>query len=234
METQLPGGSGRPDPKQGGAIPIATDPSSNHWPVAKPPESAASHGRRPHPHSQSLQGETWRRRLDAAGGSACHLHATCRDEQGRDFSLYVDEFQNFATESFATILSEARKYRLHLIIANQYLAQMEEQTAGAVFGNVGSLLCFQVGARDAEILAEQLGGDVTPQDLIALPRFTAYLRLLLDGMPSRAFSMETLPPRRRRPADRNRPAIIRRTSRRRYARPAREVVVEIEHVFAVA
>jgi hypothetical protein len=165
---------------------------------------------------------------------AAMSRAEVPEEDRLDFSLYVDEFQNFATESFATILSEARKYRLHLIIANQYLAQMEEQTAGAVFGNVGSLLCFQVGARDAEILAEQLGGDVTPQDLIALPRFTAYLRLLLDGMPSRAFSMETLPPRRRRPADRNRPAIIRRTSRRRYARPAREVVVEIEHVFAVA
>ncbi len=151
-----------------------------------------------------------------------------------DFSLYVDEFQNFATESFATILSEARKYRLHLTIANQYLAQLEEHTAEAVFGNVGSLLSFQVGASDAEILAEQLAGDVTPQDLIALPRFTAYLRLLLDGMPSRAFSIQTLPPRTRPLRDHNRPAIIRRTSRRRYARPAREVVAEVERSFAFA
>ena len=165
---------------------------------------------------------------------AAMSRAETPEEDRLDFSLYVDEFQNFATESFATILSEARKYRLHLILANQYLAQMEEQTAEAVFGNVGSLLCFQVGARDAEILAEQLAGDVTPQDLIALPRFTAYVRLLLDGMPSRPFSMETLPPQKRRPQDRNRPAIIRRTSRRRYARPAREVATEIEHVFALA
>ena len=105
----------------------------------------------------------------------------------------MDEFQNFATESFATILSEARKYRLSLTIANQYLAQMDEATAAAVFGNVGSLLVFQVGASDAEALADQLGGGVTPQDLLALPRFTAYARLLIDGMPSRPFSMETTP-----------------------------------------
>ena len=108
----------------------------------------------------------------------------------------MDEFQNFATDSFATILSEARKYRLSLTLANQYLAQMDEATAAAVFGNVGSLLVFQVGATDAEPLAEQLGGDVTPQDLLALPRYTAYARLLIDGMPSRPFSMETLPPPR--------------------------------------
>ena len=77
----------------------------------------------------------------------------------RDFHLYVDEFQNFATESFATIFSEARKYRLSLTLANQYLAQMDEATLAAVFGNVGSLLVFQVGASDAETLAEQLGGE---------------------------------------------------------------------------
>ena len=69
---------------------------------------------------------------------------------------------------------------------------MDEATAAAVFGNVGSLLVFQVGASDAEALADQLGGGVTPQDLLALPRFTAYARLLIDGMPSRPFSMETI------------------------------------------
>jgi hypothetical protein len=151
----------------------------------------------------------------------------------RDFYLYVDEFQNFATDSFATILSEARKYRLNLTIANQYLAQMEEQTADAVFGNVGTLLAFQVGAKDAEIIAEQLGGDVTPQDLMRLPRYAAYARLLINGMPSYPFSMRTLPSKM--PArDPNRSEIIRRYSRQRYARPVRQVEAEIQHALAAA
>ena len=151
----------------------------------------------------------------------------------RDFFAYVDEFQNFATDSFGTILSEARKYGLSLTIANQYLAQLDEQTADAVFGNVGSLLAFQVGARDAEILAEQFGKhDVTPQDLMNLPRFTAIVRLLIDGMPSRPFTMETLPSLPIRP-DARRPQIIRRTSRHRYARPAHIVEEEINRIFSV-
>jgi hypothetical protein len=162
---------------------------------------------------------------------AAMSRANVPDKQRHDFALYVDEFQNFATDSFATILSEARKYRLSLTLANQYLAQMEEATLEAVFGNVGSLLVFQVGARDAEALAEQLGGDATPQDLMALPRYRAYARLLVDGMPSRPFSMETIPP----PAydeRRGRAAIVRRTSRHRYARPVSEVHAEIDKAFA--
>ncbi|MBI3462003.1 MAG: TraM recognition domain-containing protein, partial [Planctomycetes bacterium] len=152
------------------------------------------------------------------------------EDDRRDFYLYVDEFQNFATASFATILSEARKYRLSLTIANQYLAQMDEPTAAAVFGNVGTLVTFQVGAKDAEILAEQLGGDLTPQDLMRLPRYHAYARLLIDGMPSRPFSMRTLPPPANR-HDPDRPAIIRRYSRQRYARPLAQVEAEIREAF---
>jgi hypothetical protein len=165
---------------------------------------------------------------------AAMSRAEIPEENRRDFFLYVDEFQNFATESFGVILSEARKYRLSLTIANQYLAQMEEATAEAVFGNVGSLLCFQVGAHDAETLAEQLGGDATEQDLLMLPRFTAYARLLIDGMPSRAFSMQTLAPRRSRSRDQRRADIIRRASRRRYGREAGDVAREIERAFAHA
>jgi hypothetical protein len=101
-----------------------------------------------------------------------------------DFFAYCDEFQNFATESFATILSEARKYRLSLTVANQYLAQIDDATLHALFGNVGTLLSFQVGAKDAELLAEQLGHETDAADLIALPKFTAYARLLIDGSPS--------------------------------------------------
>jgi hypothetical protein len=155
------------------------------------------------------------------------------EEERHDFSLFVDEFQNFASDSFATILSEARKYRLSLTVANQYLAQMEEATAAAVFGNVGSLLVFQVGASDAEALAEQLGPDVVSQDLLALPRFVAYARLLIDGSPSRPFSVQTLPPPRQR-RDFARQEVIRRTSRHRYCREASRIEAETRAAFAHA
>lgn len=111
--------------------------------------------------------------------------------------LYVDEFQNFTTGSFAAVLSEARKYRLSLIVAHQYLSQLDEETANAVFGNVGSIITFQVGSDDAEVLARQLGkfeGQIAPQNLSGLPKYTAYLKLLIDGIPSSPFSLQTLPP----------------------------------------
>lgn len=155
--------------------------------------------------------------------------ADLNEEKRRDFFAYIDEFQNFVTESFATILSEARKYRLSLTLANQYLDQIAEQspqTLAAIFGNVGSMIAFQVGARDAAVLAEEFSGIMTPSDLMALPQHTAYTRLLVDGMPSRPFSMKTLPPQHN--ADRMRLPTIRNTSRNRYARPAQEVEQEIE------
>ena len=153
------------------------------------------------------------------------------ESERRDFFLYIDEFQNFATDSFATILSEARKYRLALTLANQYLGQLDEETLLAFWGNCGSLISFQVGASDAEPLALQFGGDLTPQDLMRLPRYQAYVRLLVEGMPSRPFSMRTLAPGAT--ADRERPAIIRRTSRQRYARPLDEVEREIAAALAI-
>ncbi len=152
------------------------------------------------------------------------------ESERREYFLYIDEFQNFATESFATILSEARKYRLALILANQYLAQLDEQTAAAMFGNVGTLVSFQVGASDAEPLATQFGGDLTAADLLRLPRYQAYMRLLIEGTPSRPFSMRTLPPSRT--IDSERPAIIRRVSRHRYAKPIEQVEDEIKKALA--
>ena len=149
------------------------------------------------------------------------------EKDRREFHVYVDEFQNFATESFATVLSETRKYKLSLTLANQYLAQMDEQTAAALFGNVGTLLAFQVGANDAEVIALQLGGEMTPQDLMTLPRYQAYARLLIDGQPSRPFSMRTLPPPRYR-LDPKREEIIRRYSRQRYGQAAARVEQEIQ------
>lgn len=138
----------------------------------------------------------------------------------------------YATESFATILSEARKYRLGLTLANQYLEQLDETTLAAIFGNVGTLVCFQIGVSDAETLAQQLGGDLTPQDLLQLPRYTAYVRLLIDGQPSRPFSMQTLPPTRKT-CDPRRPDIIRKTSRQRYCRPVEAVAREIRAMLAL-
>ena len=137
----------------------------------------------------------------------------------RDFFLYVDEFQNFTTGSFASVLSEARKFRLSLIIAHQYLSQLDEETANAVFGNVGSMISFQVGADDAERLALQLGkfpGQISPENLTGLPKYTAYARLLIDGMPSKPFSMTTLPPPKS-DLDPDRAEIVRRVSRRRFS-----------------
>ncbi|MCA9370706.1 MAG: type IV secretion system DNA-binding domain-containing protein [Candidatus Peregrinibacteria bacterium] len=121
------------------------------------------------------------------------------ESQRRDFYLYVDEFQNFATESFATILSEARKYRLNLTMANQYVAQLligdnNTKLRDAVFGNVGSLVSFQVGSDDAETLSLQFEELATPNDILSLPKYHAYARLMVDGMASKPFSVGTLPP----------------------------------------
>lgn len=115
-------------------------------------------------------------------------------DEREDFYLYVDEFQNFATDSFATILSEARKYKLNLVMANQYVQQMEEEVMYAVFGNVGSLITFQVGFDDAEYFSKQFAEVVMPNDIISLPKFTAYIRLLVDNMPTKVFSAVMNPP----------------------------------------
>ncbi len=120
--------------------------------------------------------------------------ANIPEKERKDFYLYVDEFQNFATDSFATILSEARKYKLNLTMANQYIAQMPEEVRDAVFGNVGTVLSFQVGFDDAEYISQQYGEEIMPPDLVSLSKYTAYMRLLVDGMPTNTFSLATLPP----------------------------------------
>jgi hypothetical protein len=153
---------------------------------------------------------------------AAMTRANIPESDRRDFFLYVDEFQNFTTSSFASVLSEARKFRLSLIIAHQYLSQLDEETAHAVFGNIGSIVAFQVGSDDAERLALQLGkypGQIAPENLTGLPKYTAYTRLLINGMPSRPFSMTTLPPPTN-DLDPDRAEIVRRVSQRRFANPA--------------
>jgi CxxC-x17-CxxC domain-containing protein len=124
------------------------------------------------------------------------------EENREDFYLYVDEFQNFATESFANILSEARKYHLNLILANQYLGQLEEMGASgksskvkdAVFGNVGTMIIFRVGAEDAEFLEPEFAPDILIEDFVNLGKYHVYLKLMIDGITSSPFSAHTLPP----------------------------------------
>jgi len=116
------------------------------------------------------------------------------EEQRVDFYLYVDEFQNFATESFATILSEARKYRLNLIIAHQYIEQLEEEVAAAVFGNVGTIIVFRIGATDAEALEPEFEPVFEMNDLVNLSKYHIYLKLMINGVASNPFSAVTLSP----------------------------------------
>ncbi len=116
------------------------------------------------------------------------------EKERKDFYLYVDEFQNFATDSFATILSEARKYKLNLVMANQYIDQMTEEVKWAVFGNVWSIVSFQVWYHDANILKEVFSWEVLEDDLTNLKKYTIYLKQLIDGMPSKVFSAWTFPP----------------------------------------
>ncbi|OGM98223.1 MAG: hypothetical protein A2735_00755 [Candidatus Yanofskybacteria bacterium RIFCSPHIGHO2_01_FULL_41_21] len=109
----------------------------------------------------------------------------------RDFYLYVDEFQNFATESFANILSEARKYHLGLIVAHQYITQMEEEVRDAVFGNVGTLVTFRVGAEDAEFLEKWYAPDFMAADIVNLGKREMYIKLMVNGITSKGFSART-------------------------------------------
>lgn len=113
-------------------------------------------------------------------------------EKRRDFNLYIDEFQNFTTDSIATILSEARKYRLNLVVAHQFIAQLAEKIRDAVFGNVGSQIVFRVGADDAEFLGKQFEPVFSKNDLINIDNFNAYVKLLVNGQTTRPFNMRTL------------------------------------------
>ncbi len=147
------------------------------------------------------------------------------EEGRRDFYLYVDEFQNFATESFTNILSEARKYRLCLILAHQYIAQMEETVRDAVFGNVGTLTVFRVGAEDAEALEPEFTPEFLAQDLVNLEKYNIYLKLMIDGISSRAFSATTLHPLPR-PEKSFKETII-DVSRERYGTPREKIEEKI-------
>ena len=116
-----------------------------------------------------------------------------------DFYLYLDEFQNITTDSISTILSEARKYKLGLSIAHQFIAQLDDKIKDAVFGNVGSICSFRVGVDDAEYLKNQFEPVFTANDLMNIDNRNAYLKMLVDGRPEKPFNIETLPPTQKNP-----------------------------------
>lgn len=126
--------------------------------------------------------------------AAAMSRADVPEEYRRDFCLYVDEFQNFSTDSFADILSQARKYHLNLIVANQFTTQLKEEIRDAVFGNVGSVATFRVGTTDAEFLAKQFAPVFDIDDLQFLPNYNTAVRMMIGGVPVQPFSMATLPP----------------------------------------
>ncbi len=114
-------------------------------------------------------------------------------EDRKQFTLYIDEFQNFATESFNVILSEARKYNLSLVVANQYISQLDESVQNAIFWNVWNLIAFSSGNQDAEILSKQFKNKITAEDIVSIPRFKAYAKIMIDGISSEAFGISTYP-----------------------------------------
>ncbi|KKT86478.1 MAG: hypothetical protein UX26_C0007G0014 [Parcubacteria group bacterium GW2011_GWC1_45_9] len=116
------------------------------------------------------------------------------ESKRRDFCLIIDEFQNFATESFVKILAEARKYRLSLIMGHQYIEQVPEEITAAIFGNVGTHINFRVGAKDAEIIEPQFLPNIGVQDLVNLPNHYFYTKMMIDGITSSPFLASTLPP----------------------------------------
>jgi hypothetical protein len=142
------------------------------------------------------------------------------------FYLYIDEFQSFATEALTSILAEARKYGLSLILAHQYLDQLTDEIRQSVFGNAGNLIAFRVGQADARILEDELGGDVKMGNLVSLGKHEIYARLLDEGRMREPFRGKTLAPVRGTSVGR-REAVI-RESRERYGRPREEVERKIE------
>ncbi|MBI2607697.1 MAG: type IV secretion system DNA-binding domain-containing protein [Candidatus Doudnabacteria bacterium] len=157
------------------------------------------------------------------------------EDQRRDFYLYVDEFQNFVTDSFATILSEARKYRLDLIMAHQFISQLTTEKEGsntldsrmrdAVFGNAGTMITFRIGVEDAEIMGKEFAPVFNEFDVVNIDRYNAYVKLMIDGTASRPFSMETYP--KPTQGDPRVAQTIKNLSKLKYGRPKSEVEEEI-------
>ena len=141
-----------------------------------------------------------------------------------DFYLYIDEFQNVTTDSIASILSEARKYRLSLNIAHQYISQLEENIKNAVFGNVGSMAVFRVGTEDANFLEPKFKPIFNAQDITKLDNYNAYMSMLINGQPTKPFNIKTIAPER---GDREIIDDLKQLSYMKYGRDREEVEKEI-------
>jgi len=146
------------------------------------------------------------------------------ESERQDFYLYIDEFQNFSTDSIATILSEARKYRLDLIIAHQFIAQLTEKIRDAVFGNVGSMAAFRISAQDAEFVVKQFEPIFTISDLINIDNFNAHVKLLINNQPASPFNIKTPAPLK---GDPQIVSGLKKLSRLKYGRNRQEVEKEI-------
>ena len=151
------------------------------------------------------------------------------EEERRDFYLYIDEFQNVTTKSIATILSEARKYRLDLIIAHQFIGQLDEDIKKAVFGNVGSMIIFRVGADDTPLLEKQVEPTFNAYDLMNIANYNAYIKLLIDGQTTRPFNIFTLPLEK---GDPNIAEAAKKLSSLKYGRPRELAEEEIQKKYA--
>ena len=125
---------------------------------------------------------------------AAYSRANIQESERKEFFLYVDEFQSFQTLAVADMISELRKYRLALIVAHQHLHQLDEEVRHTLIGNAGTLIAFRSGATDAQLLAREFMNVVSEKDIIGLPNYRIYLKLMIDGMPSLPFSATTLPP----------------------------------------
>jgi len=145
----------------------------------------------------------------------------------RDFYLYVDEFQNFATQDFAVIMSEARKYHLNLVVANQFISQMDEEVKNAVFGNVGSICSFRVGLNDAGYLVRQYQPEFSESDLLNLEMGNVYLKTMINGTPQRPFSLKVSARERQQVGDPKLSEMLKRLSALKYGRPRAIVEAEI-------
>ena len=148
------------------------------------------------------------------------------ESKRRDFYLYVDEFQNFSTDTFAQILSEARKFHLDLNITNQYIAQIPELIRDAIIGNVGTLVAFRIGVPDAEFMAKEFAPVADQTDLNNIDAFNAYVKLLIDNAPTRPFSMQTI--QDKTPENKELGKAIRELSRLKYGRDVDIISAEIE------
>ena len=142
------------------------------------------------------------------------------EAERQDFYLYIDEFQNVTTKSIATILSEARKYKLDLILTHQFIGQLEEDIKKAVFGNVGSICAFRIGSDDGEYMEKQFAPTFTAPDLLNIDNRNAYLKLLVDGQTTKPFNIKTIAPEKGNP---EMAEYIKQLSRSKFARPREEV-----------